>query len=202
MDWTSLALFCGVYAVAVATPGPGVAAVIARALATGARRSVPFIAGIVLGDLAWFAFAALGLAFVAQTFQLLFTIIKYAGAAYLLVIAWKMWRAAPDAGGLPYVKGEGWRLMGAGLALTLGNPKTMIFFLAILPNLVPLERMTPLAIVEISMTMIAILGPIMVLYALLAERARRLVGSSRSMRNLNRLTGGILAGTAIAVASR
>ena len=67
MSWYGFAGFCAVYILAVATPGPGVAAVIARGLDHGPRGAAAFIAGFVVGDLIWFLGAALGLAALAQT---------------------------------------------------------------------------------------------------------------------------------------
>ena len=61
MDISSLALFAGVYFLAVASPGPAIAALVARSLSSGFRRSLPFLAGIVAGDLVWFTLTALGL---------------------------------------------------------------------------------------------------------------------------------------------
>ncbi len=203
MEPAALILFAGIYAVAVISPGPGVAAVVARSLATGARRSWPFVIGMVAGDLAWFGFVAAGLAVVAQTFHVVFAVIKYAGAAYLLYLAWKLWTApAAAAAEMPYVRGEGVRLAAAGLAMTLGNPKTMVFFLAILPQVVALERITPLAIAELCAIMAVILSSCMMGYALLADRARRFVASPRAMQRLNRATGGLMAGVAVTVATR
>src|SRR5688500_3482814 len=87
-----LLTFCAVYALAVAAPGPGVAAVIAHGL-TG---TPAFIAGFMVGDLIWFAIAATGLAALANTAATLFVIIKWVGVAYLLYLAWKLW-SAPSA---------------------------------------------------------------------------------------------------------
>ncbi len=86
--------------------------------------------------------------------------------------------------------------------MTLGNPKTMVFFLAILPQAVSLEAMSSLAIAELSLLMAAILFAIMMGYALLAARARALVASPRQMQLVNRATGGVMAGVAVAVAAR
>lgn len=203
MELTALLIFAGIYAVAVASPGPGVAAVVARAMATGTRRTLPFIAGIVIGDLTWFALVVGGLAVLAQSFQILFTIIKYAGAAYLLFMAWKLWRApAKPADEQPQVKGEGLRLTMAGLALTLGNPKTMVFFLAILPQVIALRDVTPLSIAELCAVMIVILSGIMAAYAMVADQARRFLNTPERMRIVNRATGGVMAGVAVAVAAR
>lgn len=199
----ALLIFAGIYALAVVTPGPGVAAVIARAMATGHRRTLPFILGMVAGDLVWFGLVVSGLAVLAQNFYLVFTVIKYAGATYLLFLAWKLWRApATSPEQQVYVKGDGLRLAAGGLSMTLGNPKTMVFFLAILPQVVALESMSGLAIVELCLLMAVILTAIMMGYALLAARARRFVASPRQMKLVNRATGGVMAGVAVAVAAR
>lgn len=203
MTFTALLIFAGIYAAAVFSPGPGVAAVVARAMATGTRRTAPFILGIVLGDLVWFGFVVGGLAAVAQNFQIVFQVIKYAGAAYLVWLAWKLWTApatTPDQ--QQYVKGEGIRLVLAGLSMTLGNPKTMIFFVAILPQVVSVEKMSGITIAELCVLMAVVLAAIMLCYAMLADRARRFIASPRQMRLVNRATGGLLAGVAAAIAAR
>jgi len=88
-----LLTFCAVYALAVAAPGPGVAAVIARGLAHGLKGTPAFIAGFMVGDLAWFGIAATGLAALAKTAATAFVVIKWIGVAYLLYLAWKLWSA-------------------------------------------------------------------------------------------------------------
>ena len=89
MSLYGLLVFSAVYLLAVATPGPGVAAIIARSLARGTHGALAFIAGFLIGDLIWFAFAATGLAALAQTAQTVFVVIKYAGAVYLLYLAYR-----------------------------------------------------------------------------------------------------------------
>src|SRR5262245_38736338 len=97
MSWYGLGIFCAVYLLAVATPGPGVAAVIARSLARGSRGAPAFIAGFLLGDLIWFVFAATGLAALAQTAYTVFVALKYVGAVYLLYLAWRLWTSPARA---------------------------------------------------------------------------------------------------------
>ena len=84
------------YALAVATPGPGVAAIIARSLAHGFKGAPAFVAGFVVGDLVWFGIAATGLAALAKTAATVFVAIKWAGVAYLLYLAWKLWTAPAE----------------------------------------------------------------------------------------------------------
>lgn len=203
MELTGLLVFAGVYFLAVASPGPAVAALVARSLGTGFRRSLPFAAGIVAGDLIWFSCTALGLAVLTQGFHGLFVAIKYAGCAYLLYLAWKLWTAPAEAPRQPpSARGEGLRLFFGGIALTLGNPKVMVFFLSILPLVVDLGRMTMLAFVEVALLLTLIIGSTMLAYAYAADRARRLVASPTAMRRINRLTGGVMAGAAAAIAAR
>lgn len=203
MDLSGFLLFCGVYAMATFSPGPAVAAVVARVLGTGLRRTAPFIWGIVAGDLVWFALVALGLAALAQNFHTLFLIIKYAGAAYLLFLAYKLWTAPAEAPrAAEQANGEGFKLFLGGLALTMGNAKVMVFFVSILPLVVDLASLGPVMAVELGLVMMTILSVAMWTYALAAARARRFITSPRAMKLVNRGTGAVMAGAALAVAAR
>ena len=78
----------------------------------------------------------------------------------------------------------------------------MVFFVSILPLVVDLDTLTPLLAVEIGVTMMAILSVAMWTYALAAARARRFIQSPGAMRLVNRGTGAVMAGAAVAVAAR
>jgi threonine/homoserine/homoserine lactone efflux protein len=197
-------LFCLVYLLATATPGPGIGAIVARVIARNTPGIGFFIAGFVVGDLVWFAFAATGMAVLAQTAHVLFTVIKYAGALYLLFLALRLWRA--PAGSVPEgavaPQQNGWRLWLAGLSLTLGNPKVMVFFLALLPTVIDLTSLSVASFLEIAAAMCVILTGVLSSYAAAARRARKLFRSQSALRWLNRGTGTVVAGAAIAVATR
>lgn len=203
MDLAGLLVFAGVYFLAVASPGPGIAAIVARSLSTGFRRAVPFVLGIAAADLIWLTFSALGLTLLMQSFHGLFLAIKYAGCAYLIYLAWKLWTApVKSLEDQPAARGEGVRLFLGGVALTLGNPKAMVFFVSILPLVVDLQALTPLAFVEVAVLTMLIINTTLLGYAYAADRARRLVASPRTMRRINRITGGVMAGAAAAIAAR
>lgn len=203
MDIAGFMVFAGVYFLAVASPGPGIAALVARSLSTGFRRAVPFVLGIAAGDLVWLTFSALGLSLLMQSFHGVFVAIKYAGCAYLIYLAWKLWTTPIDSTTAPAaIPGEGWRLFFGGIALTLGNPKVMVFFVSILPLVVDLSAITPLLFVEIAVVTMAIITTTMLGYAFAADRARRLVSSPRAMRRINRITGGVMASAAAVIATR
>ena len=198
-----LLTFCAVYALAVATPGPGVAAIIARSLAHGAKGAPAFIAGFVVGDMAWFSIAATGLAALAKAAAWLFVAIKWAGVAYLLYLAYKLWTAPAER---VEVSGDdrqhGWRAFIASLMLTLANPKAILFFMALLPTVVDLTTLTLLSFLEISVAICVLLPVVLGAYVLLAAKARELFTTPRAVRRLNRSSGAAMAGAAALVATR
>lgn len=205
MSLYGLLVFAAIYLLAVASPGPGVAAVIARSLAQGTRGAPAFIAGFLAGDLIWFTIAATGLAALAQTAQALFVGVKYAGAAYLLYLAYKLWTApvsATDAATEIVGAQKHWQLFLGSLALTLANPKTILFFLALLPTVVRLEELTLIGFVEIVIAISIVLPLTLGVYVLLADRARRIFKSATAVRRINRGTGAAMACAAVAVATR
>lgn len=204
MTLTGLLVFSAAYVVATAFPGPGVAALVARVLGRGTQGIAGFIAGCVAGDLVWFTIAATGLAVLAQTFATVFLAVKFAGAAYLLYMAYKLWTAPahPVALDADAPAQPGSRLFAAGLMMTLGNPKVIVFFLALLPSVVSLDTLSAAGFAEIGALIVVILSAVLTTYAIAAARARRLFTSARAVRRLNRGTGVVMAGAAVAVATR
>jgi threonine/homoserine/homoserine lactone efflux protein len=155
-----------------------------------------------IGEAVWLACAVFGLAMLAQSFQLAFALLKWAGIAYLLWLAWKMWRApAAPVDDLP-AAGFGWRLFGAGLAVTLGNPKIMVFYLALLPSILDLEAVGVAGWVELTAVMAAVLIAVDLAWVAAASQARRLFRSAAGRRLANRLSAGMMAGAAGAMAAR
>jgi threonine/homoserine/homoserine lactone efflux protein len=199
---SSLLIFAVVYFVAVATPGPGVAALVARVLGQGLKGVAPFIAGYFVADMIWLMLAATGLAVVAKAFAGVFVAIKLAGAAYLLYLAWKMATAPVAFARAPPPVSRGWRAFLGSLSLTLGNPKVMVFFLSIMPLIVDVRTLTLLALIELAAVSAVVIFSTLALYALAANRARALLNSTRAMRFVHRAAGGLMAGVAVAVATR
>ena len=209
MSLASLLVFAAAYLAVVILPGPGVTALIARVLARGTKGAPAFVAGCIAGSLVWFTVAATGLAALAAAFADVFVAIRYAGAAYLLWLAWKLWTApirpmaaAVDAspeGVSPEGRG---RLFLAGLAINLGNPKAIVFFLALVPTVVNLEALTPLGFVELAGIVAAVGATVLTAYTVAAARARRLFTSPRALRLVNRGSSVAMAGAAAAVAAR
>ena len=203
MDLTGLIVFAAALAVAAASPGPAITALVARVLVRGTSGAVAFMLGLAVGDVMWLTAAVLGLAFIAKTFAVAFLAVKYLGAAYLLYLAWKMWNATPEAHeAAPPAAERPLRLFVTGLSLTLGNPKTMVFYLALLPNLIDLTGVTALAYAELVAVTLLVCTIVDGGYILLAARVRGLFRSPRALRLVNRSSGALMAGAAVAVATR
>ncbi len=204
MTLASLFLFASIYLAAVASPGPGMAAVVARGLAQGTAGAPAFIAGFVLGDLIWFTVAATGLAVIAQQFEALFTVIKYAGCAYLLYIAYKIWTAPVAAADVAAAgqKMRAWPSFLGSLSLTLGNPKVIVFFLAVMPLVVDVKSIGPLVFAEMAVVIVLVFTPVLTATLLLADRARRLFTSRKALQRINRGMAGVMAGAAVAIGAR
>lgn len=205
MDWTHLLTFALTLLVMAGAPGPGIAAIVARVLGRGMQGAVAFTTGVAIGDVVWLTFAVLGVAALAHTFASVFLVIKYAGAAYLLYLAWKMWTAPPvppaeQMAAAPREKS--WRLFFGGLSVTMGNPKVVVFYLALLPNLLDLEHISVTGYLEVVAVTLGVLTVVFGAYITLAARARRLLTSARAVRRMNRATSTVMVGAAVAIATR
>lgn len=190
-------------AIACAIPGPGVTASVGTALGSGFRPALVFVTGIVLGDLSYLTFAVLGLTAIAATFSGFFTVIKFAGAAYLVYLAWSFWHAGvdPDAVARRTAKGPLATLTG-GYALTMGNPKTIIFYMALLPTVVDLQTITVPDYIVLFILTVLVLYAVCIPYIGLAARARRFLVNPRALKWLGRGAASAMAGAALFIVAR
>ncbi|MEX6508772.1 LysE family translocator [Jiella sp. M17.18] len=198
MTLYAIAAYALALGIAAAIPGPGVMALVGRALGSGFRHGLALIAGLVLGDLIYLTAACFGLALVAEAFGEVFVVIRYGAALYLAYLAWKMWRSDPER---QRVEALSSRSVGssfsAGLMVTLSNPKTIFFYLALLPSILDLKAITLPGYGLLALVTVPVLFLILTPYAALAAAARGAIRNSAVMRSLNRSAAAILAGTAV-----
>lgn len=118
------------------TPGPAVVYIVARTIAQGRSSGFASVVGVALGNLANAIAAALGLAALFAVSALAFTVVKFAGAAYLVWLGVRLWRSAPAAqAAAPVVRAQPLRrVFRDGFVVALLNPKTSLFFAAFLPQ--------------------------------------------------------------------
>ena len=186
------------YAIAVAIPGPGVLAIVARALGNGFRATIPAVLGNTLGDLILMSLSAFGLAVIAREMGSLFLVVKMVGAAYLIWLGYKYWTApVADLQLVPYSPHQGFF---AQLMLTLGNPKGLVFFLALMPSVIDLNRLNITGYAQLCTVTLTLIPAIELFYAALAAQARTLLTGVVARRRLNKSAGAIMIGAGVGVA--
>lgn len=203
MTYQMTAAFAAAFFVLALSPGPGLAAILSRSLGSGLPAGLAVTTGLVIGDAIFLGIAMIGLSAIANTMGPMFQVVKYSGAAYLVWLGIQAIRAAtkpveiqaiPSA---PLLKD-----VGLGLVVTLGNPKPILFYGALLPNFLDLSSVTSGDFTILMAVVVAVSFVVYSGYMLVIERARRLLNSTRAVKRLNQATGVMLIGSGLAVASR
>ena len=199
ITWHAYLIYWTLYAICVAVPGPGVVAIVARALGSGFRCTIPAVLGTLVGDLVWLTLSAFGLAALAQAMGSYFLIIKYAGALYLLYMGYKYWRA--EVGEMPaLVPASTRQSFFSQLSVTLGNPKAMAFFLAILPTVVDLNHLNAIGYGQLVLVTAVLIPAIMLSYAAAAAQVREFLTSKKARKGINRTAAVVMIGAGAGVA--
>ncbi|HJV24911.1 MAG TPA: homoserine/homoserine lactone efflux protein [Aromatoleum sp.] len=200
-----LAFLAAAVVIAV-SPGPGAV----LSMATGLRHGYPValraIAGLQTALVIQLAVVGLGLGAVLAASSVAFTLLKLAGAAYLIWLGVKKWRSpavangdaaevAAGAPGSPYIQG---------LFVNLSNPKAIVFMVALVPQFIDPAAPQLLQFAIIALTMSTVDTLVMSGYALLAGRCRGWLSNPRALRAQNRVFGGmfVAAGSLLAASSR
>ena len=196
--------FVAVAAVVVVTPGVDMALVTKNALLHGRRPALVTAVGINVGILLWTTAAALGLAAVIAHSTTAFTVIKVAGALYLVYLGLQVLRASrvrPRMSAMPVTRAplDNRVAFRQGLVSNLLNPKIAVFFTSFLPQFVGTHRagsdLLLLGALFNAMGLVWLLG-----YALLAARGRKVLGRPSVKRTLDRVSGLALIGLGIRIA--
>ena len=177
LEYTQVIAYIIALGIAAAIPGPGMIALVARSLSTGAVTGFALLFGIILGDLLYLSFAVFGLALLAQSFNFLFVLIKWGSILYLCYLAWQFWHAKPQpihsSGKLDHADMLAAGL--SGLTITLGNPKTIAFYLALLPVVIDLETISLLtwasALIPLTIAILFVVGTVFILGAVAVRRS-------------------------------
>ncbi len=186
-------------------PGPTVLLVVSQSLAHG-RKVVPAAtAGVALGDAVAMVTSLLGMGAVLAASATLFTVLKWFGVAYLLWLAWKLWRSAEGltrsglAKALPVAHGR--RIFRDAFVVTALNPKGIVFFVAFLPQFVDPALPAAPQLMILGATFL-VLGSInAAAYGLLAGSLRGKLTSPRMMARAQRVGAGFLFSSAVLTAA-
>ena len=195
--------FAAAFFVLALSPGPGLAAILSRSLVSGLPAGLAVTSGLVIGDAIFLGIAMVGLSAIANTMGPMFQVIKYAGAAYLIWIGVQALRAAAKPVAIEArPSGSLLKDVGLGLVVTMGNPKPILFYGALLPTFLDLSTVTARDFAILMAVVVAVSVAVYSGYMIVIERARRLLNSTRAVKRLNQATGLMLIGSGIAVASR
>lgn len=199
---TALQFFAAALLLALA-PGPDIIFVLTLSAAEGRRSGLAVAAGLLAGVMVHTLAVALGLAAVFAASPTAFALLRAAGAAYLLYLAWGAWRAGAllEAGKTAPQRAPWPHLMLRGLLMNLTNPKVVLFFLALLPQFVRPGR-GPVAaqIVFLGLEFALAAGIVFSAVACAAGALReRLAGSARVQRALNRAAALVFVALAVSL---
>jgi homoserine/homoserine lactone efflux protein len=200
-------LFVVAEAVLCLSPGPAVLTVVSQGVSGGARSGVWASLGVLAANALYFAVSATGLFAVAVAGYELFFLIKWIGAVYLVWLGVQMWRTAsvdadeaqgesdsqpPPSAGRPLLRG---------FIVQISNPKTLLFFGALLPQFIDAQRAVGVQVAILGLTSIAIEFVVLAGYATIGARAAQYAQASRW---IDRVGGSLLigAGAGLAVLRR
>ena len=201
MAFETWLLFLAATAILLVIPGPTVLLVVSYALGQGWHAALPIAVGVALGDFTAMTLSMAGVGALLAASAVMFTVLKWIGAAYLIWLGVKLWRAggtanvAPRTGGVSPVG-----MLGHAWIVTALNPKSFTFFVAFLPQFLDANAdvFTQLAICEATFLALAFGNAL--LYALVAARARHLVANPRAIGLINKTGGTLLIGAGVATA--
>jgi threonine/homoserine/homoserine lactone efflux protein len=199
MTFESWAAFTAASAVLLIIPGPTVLLVVSYALGQGWRTVLPMTVGVALGDFTAMTLSMLGLGALLAASATLFTVLKWVGAAYLVYLGIRLWRAGGTLDAAPRTDAmSAAKMLGHAWLVTALNPKSITFFVAFLPAFLDprADFFTQMVVFETTFLVLAFANAFG--YALVAARARGFVANPRAIGIVNKVGGGLLIGAGAA----
>ncbi|MPZ32766.1 MAG: LysE family translocator [Rhodospirillales bacterium] len=200
MTFESWAAFTAASAVLLIIPGPTVLLVVSYALGQSWRTVLPMTVGVALGDFTAMTLSMLGLGALLAASATLFTVLKWVGAAYLVYLGVKLWRAGGTLDAAPRTDAvSAAKMLGHAWLVTALNPKSITFFVAFLPAFLDPQAdfLTQMVVFETTFLVLAFANAFG--YALVAARARGFVANPRAIGIVNKVGGGLLIGAGAAI---
>ncbi|MCQ1837058.1 LysE family translocator [Neorhizobium galegae] len=194
--------FVAASSVLLAIPGPTILLVISYALSHGRKVASATVAGTALGDFTAMTASMLGLGALLATSAALFTVLKWVGAAYLIYLGIKLWRApvserAADLGEAEVTSVKPFKIFLHTYVVTALNPKSIVFFVAFLPQFLDLSQPLFFQMVVFEVTFLVLATLNATLYGLLASMARNTIRKPKVQQIVNRTGGSLMIGAGL-----
>ncbi|MCX7890332.1 MAG: LysE family translocator [Rhodobacteraceae bacterium] len=198
---SQLGLYAGALFLLFVTPGPVWVALTARTLAGGFRQAWPLAVGVTVGDFLWPLLAILGVSWIASVWGDFLGALKWVAAAIFLWMGWLLIRHAgrPVATDGRLTRPGMWAGFAAGVAVIVGNPKSILFYMGVLPGFFDLRHVTVPDIAAICGLSVAIPLAGNLALSLMIDRARRLLRSPAALARVNRVAGVLLILVGVAI---
>ena len=195
-------LYAGALLILFLTPGPVWMALFARTMSGGFHAAWPLALGVVVGDMLWPLLAVLGVSWVVSEFAGFMTVLRIVAVCMFLGMGALVIRNADKtiAADSRLTQPGMWAGFMAGLAVILGNPKAILFYMGVLPGFFDLTRITPLDIAVIVALSFAVplIGNLSL--ALFVDRLRRFLTSPKALRRTNIVSGSLLIAVGVIIA--
>ncbi|GAB2767858.1 LysE family transporter [Terrabacter sp. AAH1] len=203
MSWSLWFTLVAASALISFTPGAGAVNTMANSLGSGWTRSIWGILGQQVALLAHIAIVAAGVGVLVAGSSVLFNVIRYAGAAYLVFLGVRQFRSRAAAARVGELQHEpAWSMFRRGLLVNLTNPKAVVFFLAFTPQFIRPEQPLLMQYAVLAATVVAV--DVVVMWFFFAAAARglgRLTERESGQRTLNRVFGGLFVGVGVLLAA-
>jgi threonine/homoserine/homoserine lactone efflux protein len=194
--------FVAASAILLIIPGPTVLLVVSYALGQGWRAALPMAIGVALGDFTAMTLSMLGVGALLATSAMLFTVLKWIGAAYLIWLGIRLWRAGGTLDARPrHDRASTSKMIGHAWLVTSLNPKGITFFVAFLPQFLDPQADFYSQMLVCEATFLTLAFANVCSYALAASRVRSLVGSAKAVGIFNKAGGTLLIGAGLVTAT-
>lgn len=195
MSFQAWLAFTAATSVLLVIPGPTILLVVSYALGRGMRAALPMAVGVALGDFTAMTLSLIGLGAVLAASGALFSALRWIGAAYIIWMGWKLWRAGAAMRVEARESDEpAWKMLAHAWLVTALNPKSIVFFVAFVPQFMDARAdwLTQMVVMEATFLTLAFCNAFA--YAALASRARSMTRDPRAVSAFNRAGGAALMG--------